>query len=328
MGGDFKSRYSETCISDDGSLGMQRCWYTFVPGSAASSPAPLVIDMHGWTGCAEHHHHTSHWKDKAEHNGFIVVWPQGTFDMPLTDGRSSWNAGGPCCAPANSQNIDDVGFILKVISKTISSHSIDQSRVYIAGHSAGCAMAQRVAVEASGIVAAAACHSMYLLVEPSNNFIPIPFMEIHGTSDNTVPYGNMGLKFFGFDAKANQRSWRDLNKCQGDAAETSHSGYTLSKYSTCEGGTEVALVSVQGADHFPYQGRDTWVGTTQLAWEFVKRFSKTPTDLGALIDGRDPRGNKDSDDIREIVLIGSAVGISRVAWSLVVTLAGHIFLQA
>jgi poly(3-hydroxybutyrate) depolymerase len=186
-------------------------------------------------------------------------------------------------------------------------------------------------VQASGIVAAVACHSMYLMTEPSQAFVPIPFMEIHGMSDKTVMYGEFGgFSLSDFSAPGNQQVWRKLNKCEGGATESSHSGYTISKYESCEGGTEVVLVSVEGSDHDPYQGQHTSVDTTQLAWDFVKRFSKSPRDDGGEhAPGGDPAhgGNYDGDtDL--ISLIGSTVPMFRMAWSLVIILIGNTFLQA
>jgi poly(3-hydroxybutyrate) depolymerase len=286
--------------------------------------------------CAERLATYTSWKEKAERNGFIVVWPQGTFNLFGQRGelgKSSWNAG-LCCAPASAPYfIDDVGFLRKVVSQTASNHGVDLSRVYMAGHSNGCSMAQRMAAEASDIVAAVGCHSSYLAAK-SQDFIPVPIMEIHGDSDPIVPYG---LPLVG--AKANQQRWRDLNKCQGSATETSDNSYTSSTYSNCQGGTEVTLVTVKGAGHSPYQGFDTRVDTTQLAWDFVKRFSRSPDDKPYDDEKVSPAPSPAPDlpptpeltvpvDGNDTLVSCSVFPMSKVSWYLVALFFGSFYLQA
>ena len=67
------------------------------------------------------------------------------------------------------------------------------------GWSTGCAMAQAFANDASDILAAMACMSMYLLEEPSSGYNAIPIMEIHGLEDPIAPYGSLvtsSIRFF------------------------------------------------------------------------------------------------------------------------------------
>jgi polyhydroxybutyrate depolymerase len=251
---------------------LNRCWFSFVPSSTTTSSAsvPLVVDMHGYTGCAEHNPYYTGWKEKAEENGFVVVWPQGTQNLPgASDASASWNAGEWCCG-ASAGKIDDVGFLRKVVDNSASVFNIDRLRVYMAGHSNGCAMAQRMAVQASDIVAAVACHAMYLVAAPSGDFAPVAIMEIHGTSDSVVPYdANWG------GALDNFEGWSELNQCQGSPIETTNDGYTLHAHRKCAEGSEVELITLPGVGHSPYQGSGgVAVDTTQLAWDFVQRFSK------------------------------------------------------
>ena len=44
--------------------------------------------------------------------------------------------------------------------------NVDPQRIYLTGHSNGCALAQRVAIESSDLVAAVACMGMYRLQFP------------------------------------------------------------------------------------------------------------------------------------------------------------------
>jgi len=88
----------------------------------------------------------------ADREGFVAVYPNGT-------GRGTraltWNAGG-CCAYAERNNIDDVGFTKALLDDLTSRVHIDRTRVYATGISNGGMMAFRLAVEASDRIAAIA----------------------------------------------------------------------------------------------------------------------------------------------------------------------------
>lgn len=66
------------------------------------TPLPLVIAMHGGFGSGTQLENQSQLTVKAEQEGFIMVYPDGTGTI------RTWNAGG-CCGYAMNNNIDDVG---------------------------------------------------------------------------------------------------------------------------------------------------------------------------------------------------------------------------
>ena len=77
----------------------------------------------------------------AEQNNFILVTPQGV--------EKSWNAG-RCCGQARAAklNVDDVSFLRMVAADVLAAEpGVDPTRVYFAGHSTGCMMAQRMALD-------------------------------------------------------------------------------------------------------------------------------------------------------------------------------------
>ena len=240
-----------------------------MPGSV-SAPAPLVIDMHGFTSNASQQRAISGFGRLAESEGFIVAWPEGV--------EASFNAGPTCCEPASTEPIDDVGFVRAVVAELAAAHAVDLDRVYVTGLSNGCAMAQRVAAQASDLVAAAACMAMYLLVEPSPDYTPVPIMEIHGTADDVVPYaddGSVSAALFP-TARQNLASWALLNGCTG--APTDSPGpteqATFTRFNDCKRGAEVALLTLEGIGHVPYLGIQGDVDTTRVAWEFMREFSR------------------------------------------------------
>ena len=248
-----------TCTTHDG---LERCWLTHVPPTL-TAPAPLVIDFHGWTSNARTQRSFSGFEELANQEDFVVVWPEGH--------GSSFNAGGICCPPASSDAIDDVGFTRLLVSIAAADGRIDLDRVYVTGLSNGCGMAQRLAADASDLVAAVACMALYRLDEADPGYTPVPVMELHGTNDIVVAY-EPSVFFTG--AEDNWSTWAELNGCTSDPVETWRSGDSYARsYEDCEGGSEVSLVTITGGGHLLYPGAETDVDTTRLAWEFMSRFT-------------------------------------------------------
>ncbi len=96
--------------------------------------------MHGGGGSAENIENVTGFSSEADKEGFIVVYPEGV------DG--SWNSG-YCCGSALNMQVDDVGFILKIIGDVESSHNIDKNRIYATGFSNGAMMSYTLASNAS-----------------------------------------------------------------------------------------------------------------------------------------------------------------------------------
>ena len=185
----------QTCIEHSG---LQRCWYIFAPAGLPSSP-PLVFNLHGHGQCATNLRYMG-WRTLAAQHKFILALPMGT-ENPEPD----WNAG-RCCTAASRDNIDDVGFLRRVASSLQSSHGVDLTRVYFAGHSNGCMMSQRMAYDASDFVAAVSCTSGYLMTTTTpgratglvgdsfaeipvpTTYVPVPVLTVQGTTDSVVPW--------------------------------------------------------------------------------------------------------------------------------------------
>jgi len=254
----YSSAYGDDCVQHDGYF---RCWDIFVPPGLTDN-SPLVIDLHGWTDNPSQQRSLSGFDSLAGTEGFVVVWPYGLCD--------SWNSGKQCCAPANEDEIDDVGFIRKLVTKVSGQYNIDLNRVYVTGLSNGCSMTQRLANEASDMIAAVACMSLHLLVPESPDYTPISVMTIMGTEDDLY-YTNEEMT----GAKENFEKWKMMNNCTGTYKVTWHSGNSVAwTYQDCDNNTEVTLVTIDGGGHILYKGEDTEINTTRLAWDFMKRFRK------------------------------------------------------
>ena len=177
---DDDSPFSEHCMEYDG---LDRCWLLLVPTSLnESSTVPLVIDIHGGDDDMYQQRWTSDFANISMEQKFIVAYPQGHNNL--------WNMGWnpiTCSVGIVCPEEDDVGFILQMVDTIMQNHSIDKTRIYLTGWSLGCGMTQRLSVEASEVFAAAGCMSMYRFVEAPSDYLPIPFMEVHGLLDEIIP---------------------------------------------------------------------------------------------------------------------------------------------
>lgn len=169
--------------------GNTRSYLLYRPaGPTMSTRLPLVIALHGGGSNGAQMRRYSGLDETAQRHGFLVAYPDGS-------GRAgrflTWNAG-DCCAYAQAQDIDDVGFVLALIDELVAHEGADPSRVYLTGISNGAMMSYRVAATHPERIAAIApvAGSMAATFTPRG---PVPVMHTHGTEDPFVPFaGGVG----------------------------------------------------------------------------------------------------------------------------------------
>jgi len=263
------------CAADDGTLAectahrsVLRCWDLQLPPALVEPAddegvpvaAPLIVDFHGWQSTADDQRSISGFDRIARAEGAIIAWPEGISE--------SWNAGPACCEPASMGGIDDVGFVRAMVADISNRYPVDADRVYLTGWSNGCAMAQRVAAEASELIAATACMSLQLLeTPPEAGYDPVPMWVAHGTDDAIIEYGPS--EFPG--ALANLETWRQLNQCTASELTAPVTGTVLTTNTGCTNSAEVVLLSIDGAGHDLYRD-DIPLDASRTAWEFLNRF--------------------------------------------------------
>lgn len=185
----------------------------------------------------------------------MAVWPDSP-DM-------SWNSG-TCCGSALAEDRDDVGFIVALIEGLVADGLVDPARVYLSGFSNGCSLAQRIAVEHSALIAAVACFSDYLEVEPPEGLVGVPILQIHGTSDHLVPY-DAAPGFAG--ALENAAIWARLNQCASTPEVVENDRLVTYRYADCASDAEVVQMTVIEGAH----GRFFGVLPVGTIWDFLNR---------------------------------------------------------
>lgn len=258
----------------------------FPPGSDRPVPKALVIVLHGRGGNGESMILlTRNGINRiADEEGFLVVYPDG-IEMNWNDGRKDHVPDDR----AHKENIDDVGFISKLIDKMIMDYHADPDKVYITGISNGAIMAYRLACELSDKVTAIApvAGSMPCsLIDTCMPVRPVSVMAINNTHDPLVPYDGGDIRsgltrlYLGkvLSAEESVQLWVKWNGCSPvatihdlpDVNPEDDIKTTMRSYVGCN--AEVILYTVHGAGH-------TWPGGLQYLP--AKIIGKTSMDFDA-----------------------------------------------
>jgi polyhydroxybutyrate depolymerase len=278
--------------------GRARSYLVHVPNAAAGSARPVVLNFHGGGGNAATHQQYVQMDALADHENFLVVYPNGTG--VLSAKLLTWNAG-PCCGYAKDRNVDDVGFTRALVQDLARRMPIDRDRVYATGLSNGAMMAYRIARDAPDLVAAIAPVAGASLLEPSANREAMPIMHIHSVDDPRALYaGGFGPPFPLTNRRvkhpaveASLMQWVDANGCTREPriGATAYGGpskahsATPMTFAACRDGVEVILWQLTGSGHVWPGGKagylTHWLGeSTDVIdanaemWRFFHRFTR------------------------------------------------------
>ena len=255
--------------------GLQREYRLHVPpAAAAGTPLPLVLNLHGATQNGQLEEITSNMDPNADQNGYLVAYPDGTRiakvltpDPVAKNAQYGWNAG-MCCGLPVTKKINDVGFLLKVISDIAAKTPVDLRRVYMTGISNGGMMAYAMAAEASGHVAAISSVSGQVEIPVIHPTRAVPTMEFHSVDDPIAKYAGTPSKnpLLRLSVMQGIDQWVKADRCDTQpttgaeivgAAGSISAGETATPitYTQCRNGTEVALWRFTGSGH-------VWPGST------------------------------------------------------------------
>jgi polyhydroxybutyrate depolymerase len=236
--------------------GLKRTYTLHVP---PGPPVGLVLNLHGGGGTGIGQQGLTEFDDVANAHNLLVAYPDG-YDKSWADGRGA--------SPADRRHIDDVGFLVALVSKLQNDFGIAPGHVFVTGMSNGGFMSNRLACERADVFAAIAPVAGTLGVgvacKPSQ---PVSVLEVHGTADPLVPFNGGEVRGRGgvshsisITTMVNQ--WRAIDRCQGDPTaqelpDVRDGTHVLRLDSTgCAAGTEVVLYQINNGGH-------TWPGGKQ-----------------------------------------------------------------
>lgn len=130
--------------------GITRSWVEYVPSQlryTSEAGAPLMVALHGNALSGEYFAERTELIKLAEEYGFAIVFPTGSINQVIAP---TWNH------LRNDDQWDDVKFIDEMMNDVIARLPIDQSRLYLYGHSQGGMFTQLMVSYMDGRFAAAA----------------------------------------------------------------------------------------------------------------------------------------------------------------------------
>ncbi|QQR88303.1 MAG: T9SS type A sorting domain-containing protein [Flavobacteriales bacterium] len=261
--------------------GLQRTYTVRLPSVYdGSAQLPLVIAMHGGFGSGPQLETQSLLSDKAEQEGFIVVYPDGVAS-PLN--IRTWNAGG-CCGYAMNNNVDDVGFIDALLDTLITELAIDTLRIYATGMSNGGFMSYRLACELSERLAAIAPVSASMTIDACQPARSVPVIGIHSYLDESVPYlggiGNGVSNHYNSPQDSVQTAFALHANCAVlNDTVLDNTDLTVVRWHQCDCQQEVLLYMTHDGGHSWPGGAQTGIGdppsqvanANDLMWDFFQQ---------------------------------------------------------
>ncbi len=224
---------------------------------------PLLFLFHGGGSDGRRMANFTGFDKIAKSGKLIIICPDG-IERHWNDGRV--NTG----HKAHDKEIDDVGFISKLLDSTCKEFNIDRSRVYVSGISNGAMMSYRLGLELSDRIAAIG-PVVGALPEPFKDRTwtgrPVPAVIINGTKDPLVPWDGGDVHFYkkkmgrtisvpdtvAFWAKHNKCNVKPLSSRLAMSKPESDWVVTKTVYDGCCNGADIEFYAVEGGGHTWHQ---------------------------------------------------------------------------
>jgi polyhydroxybutyrate depolymerase len=267
------------------SADRKRAYLLYVPESYdPSTPAPLVISLHGFAEWPAHFMHTSRWKELADEHGFILVFPSGTgFPKRWYLHEPRFSRGSPEI---------EIAFISDLIDELAAEFNIDTDRVFVNGFSNGAGLSFELACSLSDRVTAIGTVAGldYYTREDCDLTRPVPIVAFHGTQDRLVPYSGEITSDINTEQPQTPnwlKGWAERYSCDPDPVQMPPTGEVSGiRFTGCQQDVEIHFYTIHGGGH-------TWPGgapipklivghttddinASAVMWDFFSQYSLSP----------------------------------------------------
>ena len=232
----------------------ERTFKLYVPSRYTSPGVPLIVMLHGGTQSADDFAAGTRMNELGERHGFLVAYPE---QSRKANPMGYWNWFQP---KDQQRGRGEASLIAGLTMQIVDAYAIDARRVYVAGFSAGGAMAAVMATAYPDVYAAAGVHSglaagaahdipsaFAAMAEgaPTGARMPVPLIVFHGDGDETVDHVNADglVRAVLPDARDRQRLVTTRGQGAGGHA------YTRRVYADRDGTPRVEHWTIHGAGH-------------------------------------------------------------------------------
>ena len=146
---------------------LTRDYYIYTPDKINVNTA-LIFILHGYSGSALGIMNYSGFNKFVNDHNFIACYPQGTKD---DKGYAFWNVG---YAFHPDQTVDDVQFVVKLVSKLKNNYNISDHNIFVTGMSNGGEMSYMLGCHTQGVFKAIASITGVMFNSFLNNCNPNP----------------------------------------------------------------------------------------------------------------------------------------------------------
>jgi len=226
----------------------------YVPSGNTGQAVPLIVMLHGGRQSADDFAAGTGMNALAERHGFLVAYPE---QSRRANPMGYWNWFRP---EDQHRGSGEASLIAGLTAQIIGAYAIDTRRVYVAGFSAGGAMAAVMATAYPDVYAAAGVHSglaagaahdipsafaAMAKGAPAAARLTVPLIVFHGDGDATVDHVNADglVRAVLPDARDRQRPVTTEGRVAGGHA------YTRRVYADRDGAPRAEQWTIHGAGH-------------------------------------------------------------------------------
>lgn len=275
--------------------GTDREYFVQAPPRPASQ-RPVVFVLHGGTRSAEDIFSRSSWPQVAARSGALLIVPNA-IGGNWNDGRTTY------LGNFNPSNVDDVGFLRRLVAIAVRDHGADPQRVYFTGASNGGNMSWRMACEAGELVTAIAPVISTMPANPERTCSgarPTPVVAFFGSDDPLMRYDGAAFTMRGRTSEARSSAadstafWARVNGCSArtredqlpDIVRRDQTRVVRVAYEGCPRARDVVRYDVIGGGHNApgsevprLFGRllgkgNQDIDSVEIAWQFFQRESR------------------------------------------------------
>ncbi|MDP3874009.1 MAG: PHB depolymerase family esterase [Methyloversatilis sp.] len=244
------------------------CHYLlYEPAFRTAGPAPLLVMLHGCNQGAAEFAAGTRMNEVAEDSGVVVLYPEQSIGAHAL---RCWNW---YALQDVSNSAGDAALIARLTRQVMQDQDIDPARVYIAGMSAGGAMAAVLARDYPGLYAALGVHSGIaagrahdavsamrimasgpdalppdLLSPTEHGALQLPRIVFHGDADTTVHPSNADALYAAQEPSGDGAASRHASS-EATPASDGQRGYTRSALFGTSGVSQGERWIIHGAGH-------------------------------------------------------------------------------